>query len=694
MNRSIVSLFFCLILPLKLPAQLTIDTDSIKAIELSEVMITGRTKNIDSRGLGHLRINMRQLKLSPLFMGERDVIKTLQFLPGISGGMDGASQINIRGGTNDQTLFLLDEVPVYNQNHTFGLFSAFDANALQSADIYKGGIPSMYGDKLSGVVSLALKDGNFKQYQHSFSMGILALSASSEGPIVKDKLSYLFTGRRSFPDLIYNGFRDALAGEGAGGVIFSFYDVNGKLTWKLNEKNKLSWQIYTGYDGLGGMNKEKDKYNEKVDLGWETLTSSLHYTSQLTSRTFLSGNLYYTCLNNLNRYRLKAHPEDGDKLSLIQEESSLLHEGGLRLSAKHQLTDNHLFFGGIDATNQTYIPVHSYKVLNREKTVYDAYRLGLTSLSAYLYDEYRYNNWLFGMGLRASGYHNGEKTILVVEPRIKANHFLNDNNKLMLAYDRTHQPTHSLHEMNYNVAVDFWVPFKENVLPNAHQISGGWKNTAIRNLTFSLEAYYKQLNNLLLIKDIENYLDFHSDYATGKGRSMGLEMMLEYSKNHLTAWGSYTLSKSTRQFQSKTYPFKYDAPHDFSGFAGYLVYQTEKTANTLSVNMSYKTGYPYYVPEIEYLSIGLPTTNDVYFNNASVVDFIPNYPNVRLKDYFRSDINFTMEQKMERGSRTWQFSILNVTNHVNPYAVYRKDNRYRAYVLIPFLPSLSFTRTF
>jgi hypothetical protein len=405
MNKSIVSLFLCMLLPLKLSAQLTVEADSVKKIELSEVIVTGRTKNIDSRGLGHLRINMKQLRVSPLFLGERDVIKTLQFLPGISGGMDGASQINIRGGTNDQTLFLLDDVPVYNQNHTFGLFSAFDANAIQSADIYKGGIPSMYGDKLSGVVSLALKDGNFKQYQHSLSMGILALSASSEGPVVKDKLSYLFTARRSFPDLIYNGL---LVDEGTSNVIFSFYDVNGKLTWKLNDKNRLSWQIYTGYDGLGGKNKEKNKSNEKVDLGWKTVTSSLRYTSQLTDRTSLSGSLYYTQLNNFNAYRIKDFQEN-TKANLQQ--SSLLHETGLRLSAKHQVSENHSVFGGIEATHQMFIPDYSYKVINRDKIVYDEYRLGLTSASVYLYDEYQYNNWLFSMGVRASGYHADKKTL-------------------------------------------------------------------------------------------------------------------------------------------------------------------------------------------------------------------------------------------------------------------------------------------
>jgi hypothetical protein len=251
--------------------------------------------------------------------------------------------------------------------------------------------------------------------------------------------------------------------------------------------------------------------------------------------------------------------------------------------------------------------------------------------------------------------------------------------------------------MNYNVQTDFWTPFKEDSLPDAHQISIGWKNFTTPNLSFSVEAYYKTMGNLLIIKNLESYIDFHSGYETGKGKSMCLEWMLEYSKNKLTAWASYTLSKSDRQFGGKTYPFKYDAPHDFSGFVSYAVHKKEKSINTLSLNVQYKSGYPYYVPEIHYPSVGLPTLANGYYglyNDISKVDFIPNYPNMRLKDYFRMDMNFTMEQKLKHGSRTWQFSLLNVTNHANPYVVYKKDNRYKAFVLIPFLPSFSFTRNF
>ena len=692
-------------MPLGLAAQLTIEDDSIKTrlgkdVALPEVTVTARTKNIDSRGLGNMRINMVQLRQSPLFFGERDIIKTLQFLPGVSPGMEGSSQLNIRGGTGDQTLYLMDDVPVYNQNHTFGFFSIFNADALQSADLYKGGIPSMYGDRLSGVASITLKDGDFRNRKHSFSLGLLAGTLASEGPILKDKLSYLVTARRSFVDLLFHGVM-SLAGDGeGGGAMVGFYDINGKLSWKINPKSKLSWQIYSGYDDLYGMNKEKkdysnDKYSEKFGFGWKTLMSSLRFTSDLKPNLFLSSTVYYTKLNNFNYFKNK-DVRNNVKSSLENNISSLLHEIGLRNSLEHKLNEAHTLFYGLSVTGQIYTPNYLEKKTNDSKLVYDERDLKLYTASGYVYDEYRCNDWLFSAGLRASVYNNTEKTKFVVEPRVKVNKYVGEKNKLMLAYDVMHQPVHSINEMSYNIQTDFWVPFKEDTLPQSQQISIGWKNYTTSNLSFTVEVYYKKMDNLLLIKNLENYMDFHSDFETGEGSSMGLELMTEYSKGKWSAWASYTLSKSNRRFSRKTYPFKYDAPHDFSGFAGYKIYKSEKSVNTLSMSVQYKSGYPYYVPEISHPSAGMPTLSNGYdmLNDISFVDFIPNYPNIRLKNYFRTDLNFTMEQKLKHGGRIWQFSILNLTAHQNPYAIYKKDGKYKAFMLIPFLPSLSFTRTF
>jgi hypothetical protein len=448
------------------------------------------------------------------------------------------------------------------------------------------------------------------------------------------------------------------------------------------------------------MNKEKkdytnDKYSEKFGFGWKTLMSSLRFTSDLKSNLFLSSTIYYTKLNNFNYFK-NEDVRNNTKNSLENNISSLLNEIGLRNSLEHKLNETHTLFYGLSVTGQIYTPNYLEKKTNGSKLVFDERDLRLYTASGYVYDEYRYKDWLFSAGLRASVYNNTEKTKFVVEPRIKVNKYVGEKNKIMLAYDVMHQPVHSIYEMSYNVQTDFWVPFKEDTLPRSQQFSLGWKNYTTSNLSFTVEAYYKKMSNLLLIKNLENYMDFHSDFETGEGSSMGLEFMSEYSKDKLTAWLSYTLSKSDRQFSGKTYPFKYDAPHDFSGFVGYKIHKSEKSVNTLSTTVQYKSGYPYYVPEISYPSAGMPTLNNGYkaLNDISFVDFIPNYPNIRLKNYFRTDLNCTIEQKLKHGGRIWQFSILNMTGRQNPYVIYKKDGKYKAFILIPFLPSFSFTRTF
>jgi len=689
-----------------LSAELIVNEDSIKnstfssQIDLGEVIIETKPKNINSRGIGNIQVNMRQLRISPLFLGERDIIKTLQFLPGVSAGMEGSSQLNIRGGTNDQTLYLMDDVPVYNQNHTFGFLSIFNSNAISSVDIYKGGIPTQYGDKLSGVVNVSLKEGDFKKHSNSVTLGVIAGTVSSDGPIIKDKLSYLITGRHSTIDLLYNGIAE-LSGMSSGGtVMLSFYDLNGKLTWKLNEKNKLSWQFFSGYDDLHVINKgrndyEKLKYFDKYSFGWKTTMSSLRYTSQLKTNVSLSSSIYYTALKNFNNYKHKTEIQELKQESK-NEQASLIDEFGVKVSLTHEINENNTLNYGLDAVHQIYTPDIIFQQTDGNKMKYNPDHLKLNKMSLYVYDELKYEQWLLSLGIRSSLYNNFTSTKFSIEPRIKINTYLGEKNKLMLAYDRMVQPVHSINEMNYHIQSDYWIPFKEIILPQSNHFSLGWKNYTNSNLNFLAEIYYKTINNLLHIKNFEYYLDYHIDYEQGKGDSKGAEFMVEYAKDRFSSCISYTLSKSLRRFEGKTFPFKYDSPNNLAAQASYVTRKTDKTIHTSSLSMQYRNGYPYYVSEISYSGMGLPTLHDGYrlLDDLSTVDLFPKYPNIRIKDYFRLDANYTVEKKMKRGSLTWQFSLLNASNHKNPYTVYKKDGKYKAFVLIPVFPSLSVTRDF
>lgn len=701
MERLILSLFvFCSFT--LFAQQNTNEADSLHGdnVLLDEVVVNAPQKSIHSRGLGNMRINSRMLQVSPLFFGERDVIKTLQFLPGVSAGMEGSSQLNIRGGTNDQTLYLMDGVPVYNQNHTFGLFSIFNADAVSTVDLYKGGIPASYGDRLSGVVSVELKDGDAKKHHHSFSLGLLAGTLSSEGPVIEDKLSYLFVARRSFLDLLYEGAMLA-AGQGDGGMaMIKFHDVNGKLTWRLNPKNKISWQLFSGYDDLYGTNRESNnfehtKYRESFGYGWNTLTTSGHYKSELKSNLSLDANIYYTGLKNFN-YNKSRFKSPAERISTHNENASLIHEFGGRVSLLHRINDSHTTHYGVEAAHQNYTPDRSFKKVNKDVYRFSSPGLSLLKASAFAYHEFSYRKWLFEAGVRASHYKNSITHKTVLEPRLKVNTFVDDKNKLMIAYDRMSQPIHTINEVDYNSKSDYWIPFHGEILPYSNQISAGWKNYTSSSFSFSVEVYHKQMKNLLFIKDVEYFIDYNTDYLQGSGTSKGVELMAEYSRKRFTGWASYTLSKTDRIFGGKATPFKYDSPHDVAAFTSYKLTTNSKVSHSVSAQVQFKKGYPYTLSPGSYPGMGLPSLPNGYGwdDNYHAVDFLPDIPNGRLKDYFRTDLNYTVDRKANRGRLIWQFSLLNATNTKNPFAVYKKDDIHKAFVLIPLMPSISVRRTF
>ena len=223
-----------------------------EGVTLDEVVVEYKKASLRNVSSGNIQLDVAQLRKSPLFLGERDVIKAMQFLPGISSGTEGSSGLNIRGGTNDQTLYLMDDVPVYNQNHTFGLISIFNPDILRSADIFKGGIPTLYGNRLSGVANIHLKDGNRDRHRQSVSIGLLAAILHLEGPVIKNKWSYSVSARRSLLDLILQGVN--LLSDNSSGAMFAFHDINAKTTLNIGEKTSLSVQFYNGYDYLSGFN--------------------------------------------------------------------------------------------------------------------------------------------------------------------------------------------------------------------------------------------------------------------------------------------------------------------------------------------------------------------------------------------------------------------------------------------------------
>jgi hypothetical protein len=662
-------------------------------IELEEVTVRANSR-IESRGLGNMRINLSQVYHTPMLLGERDIIKSMQLLPGVSSGTEASSNLVIRGGGNDQTLFMMDDVPVYNQNHAYGFISIFNSDAVLSADLYKGGIPTVYGNRLSGVASVSLKDGNMKSHRQNISLGVIAGTLSAEGPILKDRVSYLFTARRSFLDGLVNGIFSLASDEFTAPQI-TFWDVNGKISWKINEKSKLTASLYTGYDALGLLSQETTSDNKKLKdtfgMGWQTTTASIRLTANLKPHLFLSSNIYYSQLNNFDYHRIKT-PD----FNVYRKKSSGIQETGWRTSLENKLSNHQTLYVGADLSGQFFKPDFQKDAGKQTETEVKK----LFTFSVFGYDELKFRDWTFTPGLRASYYRTGESGKAVVEPRLKLSKSLGENNRFMFAYDRMTQPVHSLYEMSYSVQTDYWLPFQNDKPPFSDQISAGWKNYALEDITFSVEAYYKKMKNLVFIRNVERFMDYNTDYELGKGASKGIELMVQYNKNRLNAMLAYTLSESDRTFSGRTVPFKYDIPHEIELFTGYDIYKTGIRKNTLSLNMNYHTGMPFYVSEVSYPSVQMtgvlnkPVIYNYTWYNSSI-DCISEFPNMRIRDYFRIDLNFTMEKNLKHGKKIWQFSLLNATSNNNPYNIYRNDKGiYKAFVLIPFFPSVSYRREF
>lgn len=665
---------------------------------LEDLLITHKKRTLLHRGLGNILIDAGQLKKNALFLGERDIIKSMQFLPGVSSGMEGSSQLNIRGGTNDQTLYLIDNVPVYVQNHAFGLFSVFNSETVREAEIYKSGIPASYGNHLSGVASIKTKNGNMIANSGSLSIGPLAVSGCLNGPIIKDKLSYLISVRKSLLDLLFETVSSLKGEVQTGAPQISFYDINGKLSYRHNERNNYSVIYYSGSDYFYNHSKKREKeddiesiYTFKNKLGWSNRLLAVQSENLSGNSMIFNSSIYVGTLENYNTQYFRV--ADSKTSDYLQHGifSNMLHAGAN--STLQVKKSNHLGFAfGIQGIYQQFMPNYILKENNDSKEYFNIKKLSVHSYSAFVASDVRYKNWKISPGLRASVYYSG-KTHFVLAPRLKMENNVREHEILMFSYDCTTQPIVSVNEMNYNSLTDFWIPFQDKI-PISHQLSLGYKKIIPnRHLSFSVEAYLKHFNNLVMIKDIDYYLDGRSGMEFGTGCSRGIEFMLDYSNKNLSLLTTYVLSKTTRNFNGNNYPFKYDTPHDFSAHVHYNIHTLKRKKYGFSSMLLFRSGLPYFIPSIQYPHMGLPTDPSGYpYFNTQEAFHIPFEPNTRLNNYFRLDLNFTIEKDYRNGGKgTWQFSLLNATYHKNPYSVFLDKDQYKAFQLIPMLPSFSYS---
>ncbi|SFQ59266.1 TonB-dependent receptor [Hymenobacter arizonensis] len=671
-----------------------------------EVVGTREEKLAESTRMGTINVPVAQIKLLPALFGETDVLKVLQLLPGVQAGGEGQSGLYVRGGSPDQNLLLLDGTPVYNASHLFGFFSVFNADAIKNVELIKGGFPARYGGRLSSVVDITMKEGNMQKFHGEGAIGIIASRLTLEGPIKKDTASFIFSARRTYIDILARPFILAQANGLSAG--YYFYDLNGKLNWKVSARDRLYLSGYSGYDEFYADDENKrdnGQYNKQTSaLGWGNRTAALRWNRVINDRLFMNTHLTYT------RYQFSVGIESEDRFlnngQLQTDKFALTYLSNIQdLSVKSDFDYlpnpnhyirfggqyiRHLFRPGALQTSGSVDPSQN-QVLGR--------RIYADEASIYAEDDVKLTDRLkVNIGARFNNFLVDKKLYPSLEPRLAARYLLTEDWSLKASYARTSQFIHLLTNSGIGLPTDLWVPATARIKPQrAQQVSAG----VARNLRFknedyelSFETYYKPMQNLIEFREGADFIgtsddNYESKITSGNGLAYGGEVFVQKKSGRTTGWLGYTLAWSTRRFaelnQGQTFPYKYDRRHDLKLV---IIHEFSPTL-TLSGTAVYGSGNATTLSQGRYQLGPFDTYEDYGSRNS-----------YRMAPYHRLDLDLSKTKKKRWGEVVNSFSVYNAYNRRNPYFIYlgrkegSEDLSYRQVSLFPILPSFSKTFRF
>jgi hypothetical protein len=631
-------------------------------------------------------IPIEQIKRMPMILGEADVLKSLQFLPGVKAGTEGTSGIQVRGGSQDQNLFLLDGVPVYNATHIGGLFSIFNADALKSVTLTKGGFPARFGGRLSSVVEVNTKDGDYKTFHANGSVGLLSTKLTLEGPILKDKVSYTISARRTYFDLLLKALTDPNSTLEGGGKQETtrdiyFYDINAKINARLNNKHSLFFNIYRGSD-LFATNENtmypNSVYKSENGFNFVNNIGSLRWNWILNNKLFLNATAYYTKyelnFNEIQNYQFEKFPFQKDATFF----KTSIGDAALKLDFDYYITNNYSLKFGVSSINHRFLP----NKLEVQGTGQRDTILGNKIEQALENDIYVENNWAWknikiNAGLRFSHFSSKNTSFNSVQPRLNINYLLLPNLSVKGSYSKSTQFIHSLVNDALGFPTDSWIPSVLGVLPaQSNQYAIGIAKTLGNNYEFSVEGYFKDMDKIVAYKEGTGFLNINPQWernvTQGKGESYGLEFLLQKKEGRLSGWVSYTLSKSTRQFEEinggLVYPFKYDRRHELAIVGMYKL----KPNITFSMNWTFATGNAITLPATVY---NLPVENFPNFIEIlSIIDYAPRN-SYQTQPIHRLDIGIEFFKKKKKYDRTWNLGFYNAYNKANPYYFYFENSQ-------------------
>ncbi len=716
-----------------LDADVRLNIELILSSDIMEEVITEAEavdNNTTGTQMGEINLNMDRVKTLPAFMGEVDILKTVQFLPGVSSGGEGNTGFYVRGGGPDQNLILLDEATVYNASHLFGFFSVFNADAIKNVKMIKGGMPANYGGRISSVLDINMKDGNYKEYHASGGIGLIASRLTIEGPLKKDTSSFIVSGRRTYIDVLTDPFiNDTAAFKGSG---YYFYDLTAKANYRFNDKNQL---FISGYFGRDVFNFNDDNLDLNFKVPWGNSTASIRWNHLFNDKLFVNTTGVFTDYD----FAFEASQSDFTfRLESGIQDFSLKQDYTYFANSRHQIKF------GWNVIRHKFTPSTVSGSSGETLFNFDTTKIIAFEPSVYVLDEIEINeNLKMNIGLRfsafshvgpfkryykspvtgvtdstkdwSSGEHIASYTGL--EPRLSMRYLFKDNSSVKIGVSKNNQYVHLASMSGVSLPTDLWFPSSELVKPQIGiQYSAGYfRNFKQNKYEASVEVYYKDLQNLVEYKEnsqpddnindnVDNQLTF------GKGYSYGAEFFLKKSLGDFNGWIGYTWSKTMRTFEEinegREFPAKYDRRNDLSVILQYDI--TDRW--NVGFAFVYATGSAITLPEKRYYD---PIEN-------RLITVWSDRNAYRLPAYHRADVSVTFkgkefkaiknietgesEQKKKKVVSTWNLSVFNLYNRKNPYFLFfdysgdvnsgNLDVGANQVSLFPILPSITWNFKF
>ena len=678
---------------------------------LEEVVINQKTKvrNVRSTVLGTHAIKVKTINNLPVLFGEKDILKIIQLLPGVKPAGEGQSGFYVRGGNIDENLILLDEAPVYNASHVLGFFSVFNSDAIRDVKLYKGHIPARYGSRLSSVLEMRMKEGNNQKLHGQGGIGLISSRFTLEAPIVKDKASFLISGRRTYVDLLFKTFSN---NEGVDNTSLYFYDLNVKTNWRINQNNRLFLSGYFGRDIFG----YSEDYNS-FGFSWGNATTTLRFNHIFNSRLFSNTSLIFSDYNYLIKLEDKGHTNFYFDLGAGIQDMSIKNDFNYFLNDRHKINF------GFDITHHSLKPstfsssefseeLEKLNLTNRyafENALYLSDKFNISDRLK-LYYGLRYTNFIHLGGGDFTKYNEqgapefthhynrwqAVKTFHGLAPRISLSYAFNDKHSVKTAFSKTYQFLHLMTNSSSSNPTDVWMPSGLNIpAQKSYQTSFGYfRNLLDGNLEFSAEVYYKTMHNVVDYKtgaQITLNPEIEKDLLYGQGKAYGLELLLRKKQGKLNGWISYTLSRSLKQFDGvnngKWFSARQDRIHDISVVMNYK----------LSSRVDFGAVWVYYTGNAVTFPAGF------YQIDGQEYPYFTERNGGRMPNYHRMDVSLTLHNKPEKKFRSnWNFAIYNAYGRLNPYFIYFREDwehngqtlKAKQFTLFRWVPSISYNFKF